>query len=229
MIMITGDTHCPIDINKLRTINPKSFGLDREFTKDDYLIICGDGGFVWCNRDDEDEYWQDWISKRPWTTLYVDGNHENHDLLDSMPIEEWRGGKIHRINDSLFHLMRGQVFEIDEKKIFTMGGAASHDKQWRIEGESWWAREMPSKEEYNEAFDNLEKHGNEVDYIISHCGPASVIKKCRRHDESDELTRFFDIILQNIKYKEWYFGHYHEDRALNNNCNVLYYSIHKID
>lgn len=32
------------------------------------------------------------------------------------------------IQKSFLHLMRGQVFEIDGKKIFTFGGASSHDK-----------------------------------------------------------------------------------------------------
>lgn len=55
------------------------------------------------------------------------GNYENFDQLYNYPIEEWNGGKIHKINDSVFHLMRGQVFKIDGKSFFTFGGASSHN------------------------------------------------------------------------------------------------------
>jgi len=43
MIFITGDTHIPIDVQKL---NDKSFPKQKELTERDYLIICGDFGGV---------------------------------------------------------------------------------------------------------------------------------------------------------------------------------------
>ena len=39
MIYITGDTHIPVDIQKLST---KRFPEQKEMTKNDYVIICGD-------------------------------------------------------------------------------------------------------------------------------------------------------------------------------------------
>lgn len=98
-------------------------------------------------------------------------NHENHDALDAYPVEFWNGGKVHKISDSIIHLMRGQVFTIEGKKFFTMGGAESHDKIYRKEGISWWPREMPSNDEYEEGLANLDKVNNQVDYILSHCAP----------------------------------------------------------
>lgn len=71
---------------------------------------------------------------------------------------EWNGGKVHQIRPSVLHLMRSQVFTIDGVKFFTMGGAFSHDKQFRKEGVSWWSQELPSCEEYEEAERNLEMH-----------------------------------------------------------------------
>ena len=40
-----------------------------------------------------------------------------------MPVEIWNGGKIHRIKDSVIHLMWGQIYTIDGYKFFEMGGA----------------------------------------------------------------------------------------------------------
>ena len=87
------------------------------------------------------------FSDLPVTVLFVDGNHENFDLLNAYPVEMWKGGKVHNIKPDIIHLMRGQVFEIEGKTIFTFGGAASIDRDWRIEGESWRAQELPTYEE----------------------------------------------------------------------------------
>ena len=86
MILITGDIHGSHDISKLdNTKNP----IFKKLTKEDYLIICGDFGLVWYN-DMADTLWRTWLDEKPFTTLFVDGNHENFDLLYEFPEEEWR-------------------------------------------------------------------------------------------------------------------------------------------
>ena len=121
MVYVTGDTHGTIDIHKL---NSKNFPEGRILTKDDYVIICGDFGFVW-DLGKEEKWWLNWLAAKPWTTLFVDGNHENHDILEQWDVTNWHGGKVHKLNESVIHLMRGQVYEIDGKKWFTFGGAKS--------------------------------------------------------------------------------------------------------
>lgn len=121
MIYITGDTHA--DFTRFNTDN---FPQQKQMTKDDYVIICGDFGGVW-RKANETDHWLKWLSAKPFTTLFVDGNHENFDMLNAYPVEDWNGGKVHKITHSVIHLMRGQVFLIDDKKIFAFGGAQSHD------------------------------------------------------------------------------------------------------
>ena len=60
--------------------------------------------------------------------LLTVSNHDNFDLLESYPVTEWNGGKVHMITDSVIHLMRGQVYNIDGVSIFTCGGAMSIDR-----------------------------------------------------------------------------------------------------
>lgn len=43
-----------------------------------------------------------------------------YDILDSYPVEEWHGGKVHFIKPSVIHLMRGQVFDIDDLKFLLL-------------------------------------------------------------------------------------------------------------
>ena len=119
-----------------------------------------------CIYSDEDKL--DAIADLPFTVLFLDGNHECFPKIYSYPEEVWNGGKIHRVRQNIYHLMRGQVFEINGISSFTMGGGYSIDKIYRIPGRSWWPEEMPTQEEYKEAWDNLSKHDNRVDLIISH-------------------------------------------------------------
>ena len=93
--------------------------------RDDYIIVCGDFGF-WSDTPEE-EYWLDWLEKKPFTILWVDGNHENFTRLNELPVHEWHGGKVHFIRPHVIHLMRGQLHNIEGNTFFTMGGAQSHD------------------------------------------------------------------------------------------------------
>ena len=135
----------------------------------------------------------DWLDSQPFTTLFVSGNHENYDRLDAYPVEEWNGGKIQHIRPSIIHLMRGQVYLIDGKKIFSFGGASSQDirdgilelddplykekkkeldreyRSYRVNHLSWWERELPSAEEMKEGKMNLQERNNEVDFMVTHC------------------------------------------------------------
>lgn len=171
MIYVTGDIHGEVDISKLNTQN---FSQAKE---GDYLIICGDFGLIWDIKPSKnEEYWLKWLSKKPWTTLFVDGNHENFDRLKNYPITEKWGGKVQKIYDKVYHLMRGEIYTIEGKKIFTFGGALSHDKMYRREGISWWEDELPSKEECECAMANLKSVEDTIDIIITHDAPKALLE-----------------------------------------------------
>ena len=103
MIYITGDTHIPTDIIKLSS---KNFPDQKDLTDKDFVIICGDFGGVWYG-DNEELYWRKWLDKKNFTTLFIDGNHENFDMLVSFPIVDFCEGKAHKISNKIYHLMRG--------------------------------------------------------------------------------------------------------------------------
>lgn len=221
MIYVTGDVHCPIDVKKLNRLN---FPVQRLLTKDDYLIVTGDFGIVW-DDSNSDIYWRKWFNTRNYTTLFVDGNHENHDILATFPVVERFGSKVRQIEETVFQLMRGETYTIDGKTFFTMGGASSTDKRNRIEGKSWWEAELPSDQEYENGLTNLDKINREVDFIITHCAPDSIIYLIADWYKKDKLTNFLEIVKQTTKYKKWFFGHYHIDRIIEDKHYCLYDSI----
>ncbi len=238
-IFITGDCHAAYS-----RLGFKMFPESRGLTKDDYLIICGDFG-LW-DESDEMEYWLKWLDSRPYTVLFVDGNHENFDLLNRFEVREWKGGHVHFIRPSVIHLMRGQVFTIAGKKFFTFGGARSHDIKdgilrlddkalkekmkrldnvgacYRVEHLSWWAEEMPSEEEREEGIRNLEKHNWSVDYIITHCCASDTQAEITEDPVPDELTDYFQEIRGRTAFTRWYFGHYHVKQIRGDKETCLY-------
>lgn len=218
MIYLTGDTHANLDIGKLNT---KNFPQQKDLTKNDFLIICGDFGLVW-DGSAREIYWQDWLSSRNYTTLFVDGNHENFDILRRMLLSEKFGGQVREIAPDIYHLERGQVLTIDGKKIFVMGGARSVDKDSRIEHLSWWKEEMPAIWEMDRALSALEAVNWEVDYVVTHCAPRSVQQMISPWYENDPMVSFLERVRQDLKFKRWYFGHYHTDRQVNEQFIALY-------
>lgn len=217
-LFITGDTHGTIDFSKL---NRKNFTEQKNLTKKDVVIITGDTGLCWDNTK-VDKHLQNWYSKKKFTTLAVDGNHENHDLIMQLPVIEKFGGKVRKISDNVFYAIRGEIYEIADKKILCIGGADSKDKKLRIEGLSWWAGETISDLDIKNAQENLLRYNNTVDYIISHtCGTDVCSMLGFNPTPSD---KHLDILLQTVDYKYHYCGHMHIDK-LYYKTRILYNDI----
>lgn len=246
MIYITGDCH-----GDYRRFSSEAFPEQKEMTKQDYVIVCGDFGY-WTHSASQN-WWFRWLSDKPFTTLFIDGNHENFDGLYKESEEMWSGGKIHKVTESIFHLMRGQIFTIDGCKIFTFGGAQSHDidggvlevtdpsfnekrKQldlsgtsYRVNHVSWWKEELPSEKEMSEGKENLAAHENKVDYIVTHCCATST-QALFSHGtyKKDILTDYLESVRQSVTFKRWFFGHYHDNRQVNAEEIMLYEQIIRI-
>lgn len=124
--------------------------------------------------------------------------------------------------------MRGQVYTIEGIKFFTIGGASSIDKYRRIEGTSWWKAELPSPVELNEAMDNLERNHYEVDYVLTHTTSKKNMELMGFIKEETSLNSFFDLLEKELKYKHWYFGHFHTDETFNEKHTCLYDKVIKI-
>ena len=210
MIYCCGDIHGFLDIKKIEYWEKEKSPTDK-----DILIILGDFGGIWYGNHWDNGIIDYWAAK-PYKIFFIDGNHENHPAIAKFPIVKIYGGRANQIATNIFHLMRGEIFIIEGKTFFVMGGASSVDKYLRQEGKSWWPEEMPNNEEYENGLDNLAKVGWEVDYILTHCTDSYTLKLIDPYFEKDELTQYLSILKfqYNLKYKHHYFGHYHIDREI---------------
>ena len=249
MIYLTGDTHGEFT----RLSNRHLKGKDMKLTTDDYVIVCGDFGLCW-EYGGTFNYGCKFFEGKPYTVLWIQGNHENYDMIKEFALEEWNGGKVrHIVRDKVILLERGQVFCIQGKTFFTFGGASSHDVEggilersdpdfrlkvkrarkrglnYRIVGESWWLEELPSEEEMLEGIENIDKADQEVDYIITHCCSTRIQNVLDSGSggqyEPDVLTDYLDQIEEKVSFKHWFFGHYHADRKIDRKHTLLYQTI----
>ena len=206
MIYITGDIHA--DISRFK--NPAL----RKLRKQDALIICGDFGFIWDGSKKEKKLLRK-IGKLPYNILFVEGSHENYDLLEKYEVSEWCGGKTRQISGRLRQLMRGQIYEIAEKTVFTFGGGQSDDTYELVEGQNWWQREIPNEEELAEGLENLEKAGNTVDFVVTYEPPSS-LRDFLITDKTDRnhINTYLNGIFEKLTFKGWFFGKLHINKLI---------------
>lgn len=236
MIFITGDTHGGhgyFGENDLTIkLNSKAFDPSG-LTKNDYVIITGDFGLLFSNNenDPEEKHWLKWLEEKPWTTLFIDGNHENHLRLYDLPSVDMFGDKVGKVSESIYHLKRGRVYTIDGEKFFTMGGARSHDIESRKLFIDYWPAELPNNAEEKLGLENLEKHNWTVDYIITHAAPQSIVNLFDTDDyycASNYTKTYLELLRTQVKYKMWYFGHYHDDEIKGPNYRCVYHEVIKL-
>lgn len=215
MIWLTGDTH-----GDFSRFSLENFPEQKELTREDYVIILGDFGGLWTGTEYEKKILNQ-LAEKDFNILFIDGNHENFDLLDTFPVVEFRGGLAHKIRDNIFHLMRGFVFTLDNKKFFAFGGGSSIDKHIRKEGVSWWPQELQSPLEEATAKAELDKVDWTVDYVLTHTCPTAVSEQLFDELYPDSVSEFLES-LEDLKFKRWFFGHMHLDMNVNNLFTGLY-------
>lgn len=216
MIYVTGDTHADF----LRFKDPAL----RKLKKNDALIICGDFGFIWDGSAKEKKLLKK-IGKLPYNVLFVEGSHENYDLLEQYEVTEWCGGKTRLISGRLRQLMRGQVYEIAEKTVFAFGGGQTDDIYELQEGSNWWAREIPSAEELQEGLDNLKKADNKVDFIVTYEPPSKMQDFLLGSGDRNHINTYLNQIYDSAEFNGWFFGKLHLNKLIPPKYHAVYDNI----
>jgi len=221
MVYVTGDTHGDIK----RFSDPRL----RQLKKGDTLIICGDFGFIWDGSREEDRILKK-LSKKKYNICFIDGTHENFELLEKYPVTAWKGGKVRNICGNVYHMMRGQVFTIDKLHIFTLGGGESPDLEIRLEHNTWSKAEIPTKEELLDAAKRVEMTDGDIDIIITHEPPLKIkgflqLKENKEAVRVTGLNTFFEELAFYCRFRRWFFGSLHEDKFVSPSHIAVFNSI----
>ena len=214
MLYVTGDVHAD-----LRDLESRPFG---RLKKEDYVVICGDFGMVWDGSPEERRALTK-LGKSRNKVLFLDGSHENFDLLGRYPVTEWNGGNVQVISGNLMHLMRGQVYEIDGRKIFTFGGGESDDREMRVPGKSWWPQEVPTEKEMQNGIENLVANSWRVDYLFTYQAPSNVHRLLTQDEKAiGTFQVYLDHIREQCSYDHWILGNYHCNKRISTSMDVVF-------
>lgn len=142
---------------------------------------------------------------------FIDGNHENHNILRDgrYPLEN---GK-RQIRSNISHLERGTVHLYGNSKVAALGGAWSIDKKMRTDGFDWFDTEEATLTDV-EKFDGLK-----ADILMSHDAPMAVnlnevCLKVRGYEykpyiEGQNQRLLIQKAINMLGVKDVYHGHHH--------------------
>ena len=214
MIYLTADLHG--DPDRLRAAR-------RKLRRRDTLIVLGDFGFVWTGDKSEQKRLRR-IAKGRGTVLFLDGAHENFDLLEEYPLVDFAGGRARKLGERLFYLERGACYTIEGRNLLCMGGGESEDPADREEGVSWWPQELPDEADFARCRESLAAHFGKVDYILTHTPPLRLRRFLLPGDreQDNRLEIFLDTLADSADYRCWYFGQLHLDRAVGPRAVAVY-------
>lgn len=242
-IYFFGDTHGSLDIDKI---------FMPSYQADDYIIVCGDFGVLWSDetgvfkQDDmleKEAKLKERIQTLPCTLLFIDGNHENFNRLNTLKqVERFESIVGEYIKDKCYHLKRGNIYNITGHTIFTMGGALSIDKAWRAERLSWWRQEAITQMELENALHNIQNYKGKIELVVTHTCPQSFLSPLSElinidhkiHDENPyKLEKIKNALIDNHQKPQfWIFGHWHRDVNFTSDeieANTLYLHCLKLD
>lgn len=251
-IFITGDKHGMA--SDLRV----TLGCVPNPSEDDKLIICGDFGAEYgqaingrlkkeCKKfpgeiiilrgNHDNRYWA------------------NHTNVDGIPHDGWHievsdfqksyEGKYlvqNKYPNIKYIQDDGGIYNIDGYMFLMIPGAYSVDKYHRLSsGMNYEPREQLTKEEMKKLSYDCGLWYNEIDFVISHTAPMklepylrylfldffdqSTIDKTMEHWMDDIAWE----IEQDNKIKQWFFGHYHDDKVINQYYTMLYNTVIPIE
>jgi hypothetical protein len=174
------------------------------------LLQLGDFGVIWPGSN-----WHTNLAKlgrmlaeNGQALFFVDGNHEFFPRLLEFPISD---DGVRWIAYNVGHLPRGYRTSIGggTRKLAALGGANSHDREWRREGESWWPEEQISPA------DLVALGTDPVDVLVGHESPAGARTRVEtgasgaEMQYADESRKVFVEGLLQVRPHLTLGGHYH--------------------
>ncbi|HOO25700.1 MAG TPA: metallophosphoesterase family protein [Clostridiales bacterium] len=224
MVYVTGDIHGDIERFDSPTV--------KKLKKGDTLLICGDFGFIWDGSKQEQKILKK-LGRKKYNIYFIDGTHENFELLNQYPVVDFCGGKARQISGKLYHLMRGQVFTFEGKTYFTMGGGESPDIDMRIESKVWNTAEIPNREELKLGAHNLDLNGGRVNFIITHEPPQKVKGflelKSKEPSHVTGLNSYFEELSKYCGFDRWFFGSMHIDKYISSSHTAAFLQVYDVE
>jgi hypothetical protein len=133
----------------------------------------------------------------------------------------------------VIHLLRGEVYNIDNKRIGVMGGANSIDKYSRWEGIDWWPQEVITENDIGKLLTKTVANSH-LDIMLTHDCPSKKVNEIGAFSGVNKIKYFtksqqmLEVLDNSLDIDKWYFGHWHTNIRLDNKFECLYTNIKQI-
>lgn len=144
--------------------------------------------------------------------MFVDGNHENHPWLNSLPSDS---DGVHRLYNRLWHLPRGFRWEWHGVRFLALGGAYSVDRAWGLENHDWFPEETIT---ITDAYNAVK--GGKADVMLTHDCPSGVaipglnvgkqIFPAQHLEKAEKHRVLLRHIVNEVSPNYLWHGHYHK-------------------
>ena len=208
--------------------------IDRfQLDENDAIIVLGDLGLYWDKRGLYAKKFIEFYEANYRThILWIDGNHENFDLIDKLEYED--SSTFKKCSDHIHYIPRGTIFYVKTedgfKSCLACGGADSIDKFKRVKHLTWWEQEQITDNDIETAINNAKDMP--IDYVFTHACPLSVFHQYAPwlitltginqskvdHTSEEKLEK----LMNSIDFGQWFFGHYHLDKRLDEKFTCLF-------
>jgi len=227
MIYITGDKHGSFKqlLDQMKKLS---------VTEQDIMIILGDSGLNYYIGP-ESRRWKKQLGKMKCTFFIIRGNHEERpENINTYQTKIWNDGMVYYEEDfpNLLFAKDGESFTINDMRFLVIGGAYSIDKFYRLSrGYAWFADEQLTKKEMAQIKEKV--RGQEYDYVLTHTAPFSkepielFLPGINQSTVDKSMEYFLEEIKNTIKFKRWYYGHYHADKNYGD-FRLMFHDIEKI-
>ncbi len=231
MLYLTGDTHG----ENLGRFSYRAHPGLRELTEDDAVVVLGDTALMWPGREKETLYTLRQLARKPFTIVFLLGNHDNYDWAETLPRVSVFGGRMRQA------AIDGEVFEnryvVDSWTTADLSGyhcmliahADSHDiervyepwdkkgikrakrnKEWfRVAHRTWWPQEaldIGALDLYLQ-----EKKEERLDLVLTHDCPSAFLRESRLGLRPTAQERYFEHMRETLPHRLWAHGHMHWD------------------
>ena len=207
--------------------------LAEKFDEEIAVIILGDSSINYF-LDERDYQFKQGLKKYNCVFYCVRGNHEERPEKCGIPLI-WDVNVMGEVYcEKEFPYIRyfkdGGVYNINGKRVLTIGGAYSVDKEYRLNrGLHWFESEQLTKEEKTAILNKV--CGQHFDIVLSHTCPLDYeptdlfLPFIDQSTVDKRMECFLNKVKECIMFDKYFFGHYHADRWERENVRQLYEDI----
>lgn len=190
-----------------------------------YVFQLGDfglwGGLLEHNKDKLRSRLQTLLQKYDMWLFVTLGNHEKYSFLPHFSTYEdgpWKDFLYEPKAPRILYFQRGQSITLGGRNLLSIGGAASIDYKYRMEGLTIWKEERITAQDVRNTVDEASRLGT-VDVILAHdvFASAPIFGTHRQSDKWDAEEKAYaqtsrdalEKVALAVTPKLWLHGHYH--------------------